>query len=228
MIGVDGGLGAELGAAPSGAPIVDVAGPEHAAGLAALFEAAGVSCYCRFWHFEGNNNAWLLQCATGAAENRAALEAGLSAGRDETRGVVARSGAEIVGWLKVAPAAVMKKAYDRRLYRGLPCFAGEREGVFLVACALVHPGHRRRGVATALIAGAVRLAPAWGARALEALPRRPREAVSDEELWTGPMGAYAANGFVEVNSFDPYPVLRRELEAEPPSSQPHLGMQHLR
>jgi hypothetical protein len=67
-------------------------------------------------------------------------------------------------------------------------------------------------VATALVAGAVRIAPSWGARALEALPRRPREPVSDEELWTGPMGAYAANGFVEVHAFEPYPVLRRDLD----------------
>jgi len=116
---------------------------------------------------------------------------------------VAVEGEGVIGWLKVAPAGVMKKAYDRRLYRGLPCFAGNREGVFLVGCALVHPAHRHRGVATALVAGAVRIAPAWGARALEALPRRPREPVSDEELWTGPMGAYLANGFVEVSAFDP-------------------------
>ncbi len=131
--------------------------------------------------------------------------------------MVARSGADVVGWLKVAPAAAMKKAYDRKLYRALPCFAGERAGVFLVGCALVHPEHRRRGLATALVAGAVRLAPQlWGARALEALPRRPREAVSDEELWTGPMGAYAASGFVEVYGEGQYPVLRRELgEARP-------------
>jgi GNAT superfamily N-acetyltransferase len=116
-----------------------------------------------------------------------------------------------VGWLKVAPAAAMQKAYDRRLYRGLPCFAGAREGVFLIGCALVHPAHRRRGVATALVAGAVRVAAGWGAQALEALPRRPRAPVSDEELWTGPLGAYTANGFVEVSGFEPYPVLRREI-----------------
>jgi hypothetical protein len=35
--------------------------------------------------------------------------------------------------------------------------------------------------------------------------------VSDEELWTGPVGAYAASGFVEVHGFAPYPVLRRAL-----------------
>jgi GNAT superfamily N-acetyltransferase len=187
------------------------AGPEHAEGLAALFAAAASPCFCRFWHYPGGNNAWLERCATAPEENRAEFEAALEGDRDEARGVVALEGAKAVGWLKVAPAAVMTKAYERRLYRGLPCFEGDRRGVFLVGCALVHPDHRRRGVATALVAGAVRLAPGWGARALEALPRRPREPVSDEELWTGPMGAFTANGFVEVSAFEPYPVLRRDL-----------------
>jgi GNAT superfamily N-acetyltransferase len=189
----------------------EAAGPKHAAGLLALFEAVGSPCYCRFWHFAGTNNAWLERCATAAAENRSELSTAFAAGSDEARGVVALAGADLVGWLKVAPAAAMKKAYDRRLYRGLPCFEGDREGVFLVGCALVHPAHRRRGVATALVAGAVRIAGGWGARALEALPRRPREPVSDEELWMGPVGAYTVNGFVEVSTFEPYPVLRREI-----------------
>ena len=191
---------------------VEAAVSSHASALAALFEAAGSTCYCRFWHFTGTNNDWLARCATAPEENRAELSAALAAGSPEARGVVAIDGEAIVGWLKVAPVEAVRKAYDRRLYRGLPCFAGNREGVHLLGCALVHPAHRRRGVATALVAGAVRIAPVlWGARALEALPRRPREAVSDEELWTGPMGAYAANGFVEVHAFEAYPVLRRDL-----------------
>lgn len=189
---------------------VAAAGAEHLSGLEALFEAAGSPCYCRFWHFAGTNNDWLARCADGGVENRRELAEALAAGSDEARGVVALA-PEVVGWMKVAPATAVAKAYERRLYKGLPCFAGDRAGVFLIGCALVHPGHRRRGVATALVAGAVRLAPAWGARALEALPRRPREPVGDEELWTGPVSAFTANGFVEVNAFEPYPVLRRDL-----------------
>lgn len=195
-------------------PEVVAAGPAHLAGLCALFEAAGSPCYCRYFHFEGPVNEWLERCAVRKDENRAELEAALLAGSDEARGVVALGPggpADVIGWLKVAPAAAVQKAYDKRLYKGLPCFSGDRAGVFLIGCALVHPAHRRKGVASALVAGAVRIAPLWGARALEALPRRPREPVSDEELWTGPMGAFAASGFVEVHEFEPYPVLRRPL-----------------
>jgi GNAT superfamily N-acetyltransferase len=194
---------------------VEAAAPAHEAGLASLFEAAGSPCHCRFWHFEGTSNAWLERCATAPEQNRADFAAALHAGGDEARGVVALGlDGGVVGWLKVTPAAGMKKVYDRRLYRGLPCFAGDRAGVMVIGCALVHPAHRHAGVATALVEGAVRLAPAWGARALEAFPRRPKEPVSDEELWTGPMGAYARNGFVEVSDFEPYPVLRRVLTGE--------------
>lgn len=184
---------------------------EHADALVALFERAGSPCFCRFWHFEGTNNEWLDRCANAPGENRDAFTRALREASDEARGLVALEGERAIGWLKVAPAAAMKKAYDRRLYRGLPCFEGDRAGVFVVGCALVDPGARKKGVARALVAGAVALAPGWGARALEAFPRVPSEPVNDEELWTGPAGAFLANGFVAVSAFEPYPVLRLDF-----------------
>lgn len=198
-------------------PRIEAASPAHLQGLLGLFEASSSPCYCRFFHFEGTNNAWLERCALSPDENKAAFSQALSESHPEARGVIAEcpspSGEiQLVGWLKVAPLAVMRKAYERRLYKNLPCFEGDRTGVFTIGCALVHPAYRHRGIARALIRGAVELAPAWGARALEAFPRRPKEPVSDEELWSGPINAFIENGFAEVNSFEPYPVLRRVLE----------------
>ncbi|MFO0589568.1 MAG: GNAT family N-acetyltransferase [Polyangiaceae bacterium] len=188
-------------------------GADDADDLADLFRASESPCFCRFWHFTGTNNEWLDRCANRTIENERELRAGIAAGAPDAQGVIARvAGARtVVGWAKVAPVTSMKKAYDRRLYRNLPCFAGDREGVFAIGCFLVHPEHRHRGVAEALVRGAIRFAPMWGARALEAFPRRPREPVRDDELWTGPMSAFERNGFVEVHTFDPYPVLRREV-----------------
>ena len=206
-----------------------LAGPEHTRGLEQLFAAAGSPCFCRFWHFNGTNNEWLDVCANAPQQNSEAFARALAEGSDEARGIVAIAENSVVGWLKVAPATVMRKAYERRFYKQLPVLQGDRTGVFLIACALVHPAYRKRGVAKALVGAAVDLAPTLGASALEALPCRPKEAVMDEALWTGPMGAYTAHGFVEVRfgakgaerdpkppmfelgGFDMYPVLRREL-----------------
>ena len=193
-----------------------LAGPEHTKGLEQLFDAAGSPCFCRFWHFNGTNNEWLDVCANAPRQNADAFALALAEGNDEARGIVAidqssAQGSRIVGWLKVAPASVMRKAYERRFYKQLPVLQGNRDGVFLIACALVHPAFRKRGVARALVGAAVALAPSLGASMLEALPCRPKEAVMDENLWTGPMGAYTAHGFVEVGGFDMYPVLRRSV-----------------
>ena len=192
---------------------VVAAGPGHADGLAALFHAAGSPCFCRFWHFTGTNNDWLDRCANAPGENERELREALASGSPEARGVVAieRATGTLAGWMKVAPVPALKKAYDRRLYRNLPCFEGDRAGVFTIGCFLVHPEHRKRALSTALVRGAVEIAPSWGARALEAFPRRPKEPVRDDELWTGPMGAFERNGFEEVHAFEPYPVLRRAL-----------------
>lgn len=185
--------------------------PADLPGLLALFDAADCRCHCRYWHFEGDKNEWLARCYGEPEQNRAELEGSIRGAHPEGEGVVALSAGAIVGWAKVARAGVASKAFEQRFYRALPCFGGDRSGVMLLGCTLVHPGHRRRGVATALAKAAIEHARARGAVALEALPRRTSEPVADEELWTGPFAALLRLGFVEVGGEGPYPVLRLPL-----------------
>jgi GNAT superfamily N-acetyltransferase len=146
------------------------------------------------------------------------LEA-LAAGSPETCGIVALEEGRVVGWLKLAEARVMQKLYDQRVYRRLPCFEGPREGVYTVGCLLVEPGHRRRGVATVMLNAAVEYAELRGGTAIEAFPRRA-EGTRDEEVWTGPFPLFERCGFVIVNDFAPYPVLRLVLPLRPPARGP--------
>jgi predicted N-acetyltransferase YhbS len=192
------------------------------AALVALFEAAGSPCFCRFFHFEGDTNAWLARCYTEPGVNAGELAAAVREGRADGAGLVAEAGDELVGWAKLAPVELMKKRYEGRFYRGLSVLSasgegslGSREGGATLGCLLVRPDHRGRGVAGALARGAVREARERGYRFVEAFPRTSDEALRPDELWTGTLGVYLRAGFRVVHEARGYPVVRWEPEPGP-------------
>jgi GNAT superfamily N-acetyltransferase len=197
----------------SGVRVEELA-PEWLDGLCALFEAHSRGCYCRYWHYGDGPNEWIGRCHLEPERNRGELVAAVGE-QQLPGGVVALEGDALVGWLKLARAPELPKLYGQRLYRRLPCFDGAREAVWVIGCVLVAPSARRRGVARALVEGAVACARRHGAAAVEALPRRPRDAVRDEELLMGPANSYLALGFEQVGGEDPYPVLRLDLRSTP-------------
>lgn len=196
---------------------VERSAPEHGPALATLLSENGFGCYCRYWHFGGTHREWLARCAHDPDANRSELLAAAGSASTEASGVVARDErGDLIGWLKLAPAAIMGKLYDQRLYKGLPCFERDPVGVWTVGCLFVREDRRRRGVATALLAGAVASAKSAGARALEAFPRSDTD-VAAAALMMGPLALFLRAGFEVVHDFTPYPVLRLELAPEPPA-----------
>lgn len=186
--------------------------PAHVDGLTALFSAADCPCYCRYWHFTGDKNAWQERCFVDVGRNEAELREAARQSNDEASGVVAFAGDALIGWCKVTPSASVRKFYEQRYYRGLAVLRGRpTEGVFVIGCMLVHPSHRHQRVAHALALEAVKFARDRGATALEAFPRRTEGAVSDEEQWMGPEKALIAAGFEAVEATPPYPVYRLGL-----------------
>lgn len=190
--------------------VVTAAAAEHTAALLALFERTGTACHCQYWHFTGDKNAWLDRLFHAPEQNREAFVESLATAQGELRGVVALHAGQAVGWLKLCPAERVPKLYEQRLYRGLPVLSGPREGVLTVGCLLVEEEFRRRGVARALVAQAVTIAEARGARCIEAFPRRA-ELAGPAELWTGPFSIFEQAGFKIVHDFAPYPVLRYDV-----------------
>lgn len=80
-------------------------------------------------------------------------------------GMLAYLDGTAVGWCGIGP-----RAEFTRLQRSRTIPSVDDKPVWSIVCFLVGPGLRRRGVATALLAGAIRYARSRGAPALEAYP----------------------------------------------------------
>lgn len=186
--------------------------PRHAARLAALFERCDNACFCRYFAFEGDKYAWQDRLANDPERSKQELIQGAEQQNPHVRGIVALdpSDDKVVAWLKITPATQLTKLYDQRLYRGLPCFGGDRQGVYTLGCFFIDPAFRGQGISQQLITAAIEHAKALGATSLEALPRG-EETASEAERWLGRPSALKAAGFSVVHDFAPYPVFRLEL-----------------
>jgi GNAT superfamily N-acetyltransferase len=199
---------------------LEAAGPQHTDALLALFERTATPCHCQYWHFSGDKNAWLDRLFHAPELNRSAFVEKLA--QSELKGVVALRESKAVGWMKLCLAETIPKLYEQRLYKGLPCFNGPREGVLSVGCLLVDEELRRSGVARALVRRGVELAEQFGARAIEAFPRRA-DLAGPAELWTGPARIFLDAGFEIINDFQPYPVLRYDVRGATRSARNQLA-----
>ncbi|MFI0960978.1 GNAT family N-acetyltransferase [Streptomyces sp. NPDC021080] len=111
--------------------------------------------------------------------------------KDPAPGVLAYEGAEPVGWAAVAPRSDTAYARSRTIPHidDLP--------VWSLWCVRVRPGHRKKGISHALIAGAVDFARAHGAPAVEAYPLDNGEAEVDVTMaYAGIRKNFERAGFV--------------------------------
>lgn len=184
--------------------------PDNAGAWAALFEASGSTCFCRWWHFTGTKNEWLARCFEEPATNRHEQTALVAAGAVAARGLLAMDeGGDAVGWMKLAPRALLPKLRRQGAYR--PVDLGDDEGVWSIGCLMVRPDRRRSGVARSLVEAAPGQVRIWGGRSVEAYPHRVAHALHDEEAWMGPESVFVALGWRAVHDVAPYPVYRRDV-----------------
>lgn len=182
----------------------------HLPALRAFFEACSSTCFCRYWHFGGTKNEWLERCAFRPEENAAELEAAVKAHEPGARGLVAlEDDGSVVGWMKLTPRRSVPKLRALPVYKNLDL--GDEDTTYSVGCVLVRPDARGRGVARALTAAAEDAARSWGARAVEAYPRRSEEPLHPEEAWLGPERVFVEAGFEAIVDVSPYPVYRKRL-----------------
>jgi GNAT superfamily N-acetyltransferase len=145
------------------------------------------SCWCQWWRQTAGEFS-----RASAQQHRAALREQCAA--DPVPGVVAYLGDLPVGWCGFGPRSSM-----RRLERSRTIPRIDHLPVWSIVCFDVRPGYRRRGIAKALLAGAIDYARAHGAVALEAYPTDPGGTRRDATFsYTGFTSMFEAAGFRRV------------------------------
>ena len=199
-----------MSAAPRNATslVVRPLAPARRRDVGSIFEARGCSvargCWCMFYRRSGKRQP-LHAGVSRADANRAELEA-LAAG-DPPPGLIGYIGKVPVGWVSLGP-----REDFARLRRSPVMKPVDAQPVWSVICFVVPAEYRGRGVAKALLEGAIEFARKRGAKLLEAYPVDKAGRLADDSLWFGVKSMYDAAGFKEVARRKPSrPVVRLKL-----------------
>lgn len=167
--------------------------PERWSDVVILLGAGGErGCWCQSWR--GSDAASVSAFGRSApGANRDALESQIRFG-EFAPGVVAYLDGQPVGWCGLGPRASMP-----RLMRSRTIPLVDDVAVWSIGCFVVRTGFRRRGVARALLDGAVSYAGAMGAPAVEAYPIDAAGArISTSFGFVGFTSTFEAAGFRRV------------------------------
>lgn len=162
--------------------------PERWDDVAAILGGHGErGCWCQYWRRSSGDYR-----ALGPGGGRRALHDRL--GRWPVPGALAYLDGVPVGWCGIGPRTEME-----RLARSRTIPTVDDRPVWSIVCFLVRVGYRRRGVARALLDGAVMYARAEGAVGLEAYPIDPAgERVDVAFAYVGTTSMFEAAGFRRV------------------------------
>lgn len=113
-----------------------------------------------------------------------------------------------VGWVQVGPRDSYGRLQRSRVTKPL-----DDRPAWAVTCFVIPKEHRRTGVATELLQGAVSYARSQGAELMEGYPMEPRtDEVPDFWSWMGFASMFTSCGFTEVaRRSETRPFMRLEL-----------------
>ena len=166
--------------------------PERFADVASLVGSSGVAgCWCQAWR---GLDAKRL---SGGRSRPELLRAQIKSASPPP-GFVAYIGDQPVGWIGVGIRADMPRLLHSRTIPAL-----DDRPVWVIGCFRIRPGHRRRGIATALLRGVIDAARAAGAPGVEAYPIDPAgQRVEVGAGYVGIASMFDAAGFRRVLTTD--------------------------
>ena len=176
--------------------------------LGKLFMQGGDPKWCWCMYFRTRGLSW---SNSTAKQNREGLRA--LAGGDVAPGLVAYREGEAVGWIGISPRETYERLESSKVLARV-----DDKPVWSIVCFVVGAKSRGRGIASALLAGAIDYARGHGARMLEAYPvARSRGKVSAASAFHGSQSMFEKAGFrlVEIRQWNKTtperPIMRLEL-----------------
>lgn len=178
---------------------------DHERGPAFADNPEWAKCYCHYYHVP----VVISWPAFDGAANRAAMDARIASG--EMDGYLAYAGDELVGWVNAQPYHKLRHACARMRIAAPPLPVPPQEAAAIV-CFVTAPGWRRRGVARALLDGAIRNFTARGLAVVDAFPWNVGPDDTDAtDHYHGSPAMFAAAGFTEIAKHENVTVVRRAL-----------------
>jgi GNAT superfamily N-acetyltransferase len=182
-------------------PEVLPATAEHWDDIRSLFESHGeLGCWCQYWRQSSSDYR-----RGGPGSGQVNLKNQVLQGPPP--GMVAYLDGEPVGWLGFWPRQRLERLVRSRTIPQL-----DDVTVWSIVCFMIRPGYRRKGVARALLNGAVEYARNAGVPALEAYPVDPEGKRVDVTFgYVGFTGMFEAAGFQRVIETEAHSAKRKRI-----------------
>lgn len=161
-------------------------------------------CFCMFYRQKSSEFS-----ENQGEKNKALMKEIVDSG--QVPGLIGYQDGVPVGWVQVGP-----RDWYGRLARSRVTKPIDDRPAWAITCFVIPKQHRRKGVATELLAAAVDYARSQGAEVVEGYPVEPRkDEVPDFWSWMGFVSMFEACGFAEVaRRSETRPFMRLELAAQ--------------
>jgi len=177
---------------------------DHERGPAFADNPEWAKCYCHFYHVP-KAIAW--DSLDGFA-NRTAMTARIEAA--EMDGFLAYSADEVVGWLNAQPIMRLPHCFARMGIAAPPQEVAP-ESAAAIVCFVTAPRWRHRGVARALLAGALASFEARGIRVVDAFPFKRGKSTAAADHYHGPLSLFRDAGFEAIAEHKNLTVMRKRF-----------------
>jgi GNAT superfamily N-acetyltransferase len=157
------------------------------------------NCWCTWWLL--TNRQWEEAGATGRRELIEKMAAD-----GEVPGLLAYAGDTVVGWVSVGPRERYARMMSPRSRNFRPL---DDVPSWMINCFFIRKEWRGKGIATALLRGAIDYARSQGATRIEGYPRDTSlKKTANAELFVGSLRMFLDAGFTEAARVGERPLVR--------------------